>query len=88
MIEFVGFARLLLQGLLREVDYDITEPAPNSVTQSTGNSRIVETDCPSYQLGYASVILSGDILMHAGLPIKFYTSDDCVLFRVRAIEIK
>ncbi len=33
-----------------------------------------------YQLGYSSIRLSGQILMSAGLPIKFYTLDDSLMF--------
>ncbi len=35
---------------------------------------------PIYQLGYQSVLLTGEILMQAGLPIRFYTLDDSVMF--------
>ena len=33
---------------------------------------------PVYQLGYSTVCLTGQILMSAGLPVKFYTLDDSV----------
>lgn len=33
-----------------------------------------------YQLGFPTVVLTGNILMNAGLPIKFFTLDDSVMF--------
>ena len=33
-----------------------------------------------YQLGFPSASLPGDALMNIGLPIKFYTFDDSVMF--------
>ena len=53
---------------------------PNNLTQQSGNLMIIETEMPVYQLGFQSVTLSGSILMHAGLPVKFYTLDDSVMF--------
>lgn len=72
--------RLLLQGLQADSIYEVTEPLPNNMTQSTGNLRVTETEVPIYQLGISRVCLSGDVLMSAGLPIKFYTLDDSVMF--------
>ena len=78
--------RLLLQGLLPDEVYEITEPIPNNMAQSTGNLRITELEVPVYQLGYNSVRLSGEILMSAGLPIKFYTLDDSVMFYLKRVR--
>lgn len=72
--------RLMLQGLLPDSIYEITEPLPNNMTQSAGNLRITETEISIYQLGASRVRLSGDVLMFAGLPIKFYTLDDSLMF--------
>jgi hypothetical protein len=72
--------RLLLDGLDPMAEYEVTEPTPNNLTQQSGNLMIIETEMPVYQLGFQSVTLSGSILMHAGLPVKFYTLDDSVMF--------
>ena len=68
-----------LQGLDPEACYEITEPMPNNVSQNSSNLRIVET-MPGFQLQHPSVILTGAILMNAGLPLKFYTLDDSLRF--------
>jgi len=75
--------RLMLQGLDPDTEYEITEPAPNNLTQSNGNYLIIETEVPVYQLGVSSVVLTGDILMNAGLPVRFYSLDDSVVFVLR-----
>ncbi len=72
--------RLVLAGLDPDFEYDVTEIMPNNVVQSSKNLTIMEMEGPVYQLGYPSVVLSGKILMNAGLPIKFYTLDDSVMF--------
>ncbi|KAJ1430460.1 Melibiase-domain-containing protein [Ochromonadaceae sp. CCMP2298] len=36
--------RLLLQGLLPDAEYEITEPMPNNITQASGNLMIIETE--------------------------------------------
>ncbi len=66
--------------------YEITEPVPNNIAQSTGNFRITELEVPVYQLGYSTVCLSGQILMSAGLPIKFYTLDDSIMFYLKRVQ--
>ncbi len=75
--------RLHLQGLLPTAEYELSEPLPNNMMQQKGNLRIIETEskfrcyanymvisiiAPVYQLEYAKVILTGAILMKAGLP--------------------
>ena len=81
--------RLLLQGLLPNEEYEITEPLPNNVTQSSGNLMIIESEVPVFQLGVThSVVLSGSILMKAGLPVKFYTLDDSVVFVLKKQQAK
>ena len=77
---------LKLQGLDPEACYEITEPMPNNVSQNSSNLRIVET-MPGFQLQHPSVILTGAILMNAGLPIKFYTLDDSLMFRIKRVEV-
>lgn len=77
--------RLCLQGLDPETQYEVTEPLPNNLAQQSGNLMIIETEVPVYQLGYRSVTLSGSILMNAGLPVKFYTFDDSVMFVITKI---
>lgn len=38
------FDRLTLAGLECDADYEVTEPMPNNLTQSTGNVMIIETE--------------------------------------------
>lgn len=78
--------RLQLQGLDPKIEYEIQEPLPNNIAQQAGNFKIIETELSIYQLGYASVTLSGAHLMQAGLPIKFYTLDDSVMFTIKKFE--
>ncbi|RYG60163.1 hypothetical protein EON64_19520 [archaeon] len=83
-----------MQGLLPEAEYEVTEPYPNNITQSSGTLMMVESEgeqacvwhsgntlsnsfvtrcvhvVPVYQLGVPSMVMTGDILMHAGLPSK------------------
>eukprot|EP01031_Cornospumella_fuschlensis_P034588 gene34588-41883_t len=75
--------RLILQGLEEQADYELIEPLPNNVTQSTGNLMIIEAPVPVFQLGVPSITLSGKVLMTAGLPVKFYTLDDSVVYTLR-----
>jgi len=72
--------RLTLRGLIPEAEYDITEPYPNDITQQAGNFMLIESDVPIYQLGRSDVVLTGETLMNAGLPVRFYTPDDSVVF--------
>ena len=72
-----------LKGLLPNAEYEVTELLPNNLTQQSGNLRIIETEVSVYQLGYSSIILTGEILMQAGLPGKFvkYTCTfKCIIF--------
>ena len=77
---------LKLQGLIPEACYEVTEPMPNNVSQNASNLRIVET-MPSFQLQHPSVVFTGAILMNAGLPVKFYTLDDSLMFHIRRVEV-
>jgi hypothetical protein len=77
--------RLLLKGLNPDVVYDVTEPLPNNLVQQIGNLRIIESEFDTFQLGYPTIRLTGDILMQAGLPVKFYTLDDSVLFILKVV---
>lgn len=78
--------RLQLKGLLPDGVYEVREPLPNNLIQQSGNLRIVEAEFATYQLGYSSIFLTGDILMKAGMPVKFYTLDDSVMFILKAIR--
>lgn len=72
---------MALQGLIPDAIYEVGEPLPNNVCQnSVGGFQIIESEFPLYQLGFSTVRLTGDILMSAGLPIKFYTLDDSLMF--------
>ena len=72
--------RLILHGLQSDAEYTITEPFPNNLEQQAGNFKIVESDVNQYQLGQEFTKLRGSHLMMAGLPVKFYTLDDSVMF--------
>jgi hypothetical protein len=79
--------RLALQGLIPDAIYEVGEPLPNNVCQnSVGAFQIIETEYPLYQLGFSTVHLTGDILMSAGLPIKFYTLDDSLMFTLTKVQ--
>jgi len=75
--------RLHLQGLIPTAEYEVSEPIPNNISQQSGNNRIIESDIRVYQLGRPTVMLTGDILMNIGLPIKFFSLDDSVMFLLR-----
>eukprot|EP01039_Chlorochromonas_danica_P006764 gene6764-7474_t len=74
--------RLQLQGLIPDAIYEVCEPFPNNLTQSAGTLMLIESEVPIYQLGVSSVCLNGQILMSAGLPLRFYTLDDSVAFQI------
>lgn len=78
--------RLYLQGLERDAEYEIIEPMPNNVYQCSSNLKIGISSSPLYQMGYKSVILTGEILLKAGLPIRFYTLDDSIVFTLKKIS--
>ena len=80
--------RLQLRGLDPYAVYEVTEPSPNNFAQASGNLRIIELAHASYQLGYSHITLTGLHLMQAGLPVKFYTLDDSVMFVVKKVEGK
>jgi hypothetical protein len=40
--------RLLLQGLLPDAEYEVSEPLPNNITQASGNLMIIETEGTSH----------------------------------------
>jgi hypothetical protein len=56
----------MLRGLEPEYIYEITEPIPNNLTLLSSNNVVVESEESVYQLGYNSVVLTGEILMNAG----------------------
>ena len=78
--------RLTLRGLRKDAEYMITEPFPNNLKQQAGNFKIIESDVRQYQLGQEVTKLRGSHLMMAGLPVKFYTLDDSVMFVLDARE--
>ena len=77
---------LKLQGLSPDGIYSVVEPLPNNVCQSQSNLRILEMPTPLYQLGHPTIYLTGEILMQAGLPIKFYTLDDSLFFHLQLVS--
>mmetsp|Transcript_26804 Transcript_26804/g.29229 ORF Transcript_26804/g.29229 Transcript_26804/m.29229 type:complete len:160 (+) Transcript_26804:527-1006(+) len=77
--------RLPLMGLIAEAEYEVVEPAPNDIMQVAGTYMMIETEVPVYQLGVSSVVLTGEILMSAGLPVRFYTSDDSVVYYLKRL---
>lgn len=79
--------RLHLQGLDADAEYELSEPLPNNVRQSeAGNLRIETVSEPLYMLGYPCVRMTGKILMCAGLPLRFYTLDDSLMFVLNKVE--
>jgi hypothetical protein len=42
--------RLLLQGLLPDAEYEVSEPLPNNITQASGNLMIIETEGTSHHM--------------------------------------
>jgi hypothetical protein len=42
--------RLLLQGLLPDAEYEVSEPLPNNITQASGNLMIIETEGTSHYM--------------------------------------
>eukprot|EP01040_Poterioochromonas_malhamensis_P013876 gene13876-15312_t len=78
--------RLPLMGLIAEAEYEVVEPAPNDIMQVAGTYMMIETEVPVYQLGVSSVVLTGEILMSAGLPVRFYTLDDAAVFLLKRVN--
>jgi hypothetical protein len=78
--------RLMLRGLRPDAEYEVSEPLPNNVQQQADNLKIIETIGPVYQLGYQTVFFTGEILMSAGLPLRFYTLDDSIMFLLKAVR--
>jgi len=72
--------RLCLRGLDPEALYTVTEPLPNNRTQKMGTLEVVRTPQPVYQLGAEKVKMYGASLMHMGIPVRFLTQDDSLLF--------
>lgn len=74
--------RIRLKGLSDRNIYSVSEPLPNSLTRMQGNLKVVETEDPVYLLGADVRKMSGGSLMHLGLPIKFFSDDDAILFHL------
>jgi len=78
--------RLLLRGLDEEALYDVCEPLPNNRMQKSGTLEVVRTDDKVYQLGASCVRMNGATLMHAGIPVRFLTQDDSMLFLLKRVR--
>jgi alpha-galactosidase len=74
--------RIRLRGLMEEAVYSVSEPLPNSLTRMQGNLKVIETEDPVFLLGAQVRKMSGGAMMHMGLPIKFFSEDDAILFHV------
>ena len=79
---------LRLQGLDKDVLYEISEPLPNEFTRKEDNLQVVRATEPSYQLQSKLTYLSGSTLMLAGIPIKFFAADDAVAFKLTASTVE
>ena len=74
--------RIRLRGLYDNKVYHVFEPLPNSLARMEGNLKVVETKDPVFLLGAQVRKMPGGSLMHLGLPIKFYSEDDAILFHI------
>ena len=77
--------RLQLRGLDTDALYDVREPLPNNRMQKTGTLEVVRTPSPVYQLGAPCVRMDGATLMHVGIPVRFLTQDDSLLFLLKRV---
>ena len=80
--------RLQLRGLDPDALYDVREPLPNNRTQKSGTLEVIRTPSPVYQLGAACVRMDGATLMHAGIPVRFLTQDDSLLFLLKRVPAR
>ena len=78
--------RLQLRGLDPNALYDVREPLPNNRMQKSGTLEVIRTPGPVYQLGAACVRMDGATLMHAGIPVRFLTQDDSLLFLLKRVD--
>lgn len=78
--------RIRLQGLIKRGLYEVTEPWPSCCNKTEGDLLLIENEMDIYQLGNERAVLSGAALMKAGIPIKFYSSDDSVVFSIKLIK--
>lgn len=78
--------RLQLRGLDPGALYDVREPLPNNRMQKTGTLEVVRTPVPVYQMGSECVRMHGTTLMHAGIPVRFLTQDDSLLFLIERVD--
>lgn len=80
--------RLQLAGLQPRRRYRVRELLPGIVKRlaSTGAS-IVDPDNPAYQLGSSvELVLSGQALMTAGLPVRFDCDGDSIAYKLTAVQ--
>ena len=78
--------RLVLRGLATDALYDVSEPLPNNRMQKTGTLEVVRTPTDVYQLGAACVRMHGATLMSVGIPVRFLTQDDSLLFLLQKVK--
>ena len=78
--------RLRLAGLDPGASYIVTEPLPNNRMQKPGTLEVVQTPAPVYQLGDERVLMYGATLMEVGIPIRFLTQDDSLMFHLQLAE--
>ena len=80
---------LILQGLISGAEYEVCELLPRtSALKLMCTSSSVQTAAPLYQLGFSSVRILGQILMSVGIPIRFFSIDDCTMFYIKRIKLK
>ena len=79
--------RLLLRGLDPAAQYQVSEPLPNNRMQKSGTLEVVQTPAPIYQLGAHKVCMHGAALMEVGIPLRFLTQDDSLVFFLNRIEM-
>jgi alpha-galactosidase len=72
--------RLHLRGLDPNSLYDVTEPLPNNRMQKSGTLEVIHAGCDVYQLGAPRVRMYGATLMAIGIPLRFLTQDDSLMF--------
>ena len=77
---------LRLAGLDPDASYIVTEPLPNNRMQKPGTLEVVQTPAPVYQLGDERVLMYGATLMEVGIPIRFLTQDDSLMFHLQLAE--
>ena len=78
--------RLQLRGLEPSALYEVREPLPNNRMQKSGTLEVVRTPGPVHQLGAECVRMHGATLMNVGIPLRFLSADDSLLFLLQRVE--